>query len=154
MEPIGRAKEHPELRLEAEDYKYLLDYIREKRCSNKNPMEVTYGCSHFLTEKYEREVRDYYFICGSGIYVAGILCNGDIVSCLDIERRPELVQGNIEADDFAEVWKHRFEIFRTDRTEQCKMCMECEDNELCNADSFHTWNFDKKKPDLCIKQFL
>lgn len=154
IEPIGRAKEHSDLLLEAEDYKYLLDYIRDKRSSPENYMDITYGCSHYLTTEYEREVRDYYFICGAGIYVASIMCNGDIAACLDIERRPELVQGNIGSDDFAEVWNNRYKIFRTERTEQCDMCSTCRDKEFCHADSMHTWNFEEKRPNLCIKQLL
>lgn len=152
IDPIGRAKEHPELLPDADDFKRLFDYIRGKRRSNDVGMNVTYGCSHFLTTEYEREVRDYYFICGAGIYVASILCNGDIASCLDIERRPELVQGNIRTDDLVDVWNSRFEIFRTDRTGQCRMCAECGDRLFCNADSTHTWNFDEKRPNLCLRQ--
>lgn len=154
IEPIGRANEHSDLLLEAEDYKYLLSYIRDKRSLSGNHMDITYGCSHYLTTEYEREVRDYYFICGAGIYVASIMCNGDIAACLDIERRPELVQGNVERDDFVDVWYNRFEIYRTDRTQQCAMCSTCSDKEFCHADSMHTWNFDEHSPNLCVKQFI
>lgn len=73
IEPIERAREHPELLLEPEELKYILDYIRNKRRSADVPMEVTYGCSHYLTTEYEREVRDYYFICGSsGWHESGV----------------------------------------------------------------------------------
>lgn len=60
-------------------------------------------------------MRKHYFICGSGIYVASILCNGDIYSCMDIERRPELLQSSIRTDDFVDVWEIVFKLFvRTD----------------------------------------
>lgn len=69
----GRAREHPELLQEPKELKYILDYIRNKRRSADVPMEVTYGCLHFLTTEYEREVRDYYFICGSsGWHESGV----------------------------------------------------------------------------------
>lgn len=151
-EPIGRALEHPELALDKEDYIFLLDYIRALSSSKQCKMEVVFGCSHYLTLKYEREVRDYYFICGSGIYVASILSNGDIYSCLDIERRPELVQGNIRQDDFVDVWENRFQVFREDRTSHCAECMVCESREFCAGDSTHTWDFDHNRPLLCYKQ--
>jgi radical SAM protein with 4Fe4S-binding SPASM domain len=115
---------------------------------------VTYGCSHYLTEEFERTVRDNYFICGSGIFVASILCNGDIYSCMDIERRPELVQGNIYTDDFVDVWHNRFQIYRKDRSAACAMCRSCEDRTFCCGDAAHTWNYDTNEPLLCAKHVL
>ena len=154
MEPIGRALDHPELLLEPEDYFTLFSFIREKRFNSQVKIDVTYGCSHYLTPLWEHELRDNYFLCGSGIYVASILCNGDIYSCLDIERRPELVQGNIETDDFIHVWEHGFSQFRKDRTEDCAMCRECSDRRFCRGDSAHTWNYDENRPYICMKQMM
>ena len=154
IEPIGRALKHKELLLKPSEYQKMFEFIRNKRYDYHVSMDVTYGCSHYLTVEWEREVRDYYFLCGSGIYVAGILCNGDIYSCLDIERRPELVQGNIKTDDFVDVWENRFLPFRKDRTQTCRVCRECEDREFCAADSMHTWNFDEMEPGLCMKHIL
>lgn len=152
IEPIGRALDHDELMLSRNEMIYLLDFIREKRFdAGKTGLDVCYGCSHYLTGEYEYEVRDYYFICGAGIYVASILCNGDIYSCLDIERRPELIQGNIKTDRFSKVWFRRFKEFRTDRTKQCQMCMECEERRYCAGDSTHTWDFDRQCPMFCLK---
>ncbi len=148
IEPIGRAKEQPELLLEKEDYIRLFDFIKEKRFAEK--MTVTYGCSHYLGESLEREVRDWYFLCNAGIYTASVMYNGDIGACLDIERRPQLIQGNIRSDDFYEVWKNKFKIFRGN-TRKCK---GCKDYKFCGGDSFHTWNFDDNKPDICFKGIL
>ena len=152
LEPIGRALENSELLLSNEELLYLLDFIREKRFSIENKMDVRFGCSHYLSYEYEHEVRDDYFICGSGIYVGSILCNGDIYSCLDIERRPELVQGNIKTDRFSEVWFNKFKEFRVDRTSLCKECMGCNERRYCGGDSTHTWDFDKNRPMLCAKR--
>ena len=41
---------------------------------------------------------------------------------MDIERRPELVQGNIYVDNFIDIWKNRFQIYRKDRSNDCEMC--------------------------------
>lgn len=152
LEPIGRALENSQLLLDADEMIALLKFIREKRYQRKTPIDITYGCSHYLTLEYEREVRDGYFICGSGIYVASILCNGDIYSCLDIERRPELVQGNIYQDNFIEVWENRFQQFRKDRTKECESCRACADKNYCMGDSAHTWDYDTMRPLLCLKQ--
>ncbi len=151
IEPIGRAKEHEDLLLDEKEFDYLLDYIRQKRFSKDVSMHVTYGCSHYLGEKFENETRDHYFMCGSGITVASVLCNGDIYSCLDIERRPELVQGNIHKDSFVDVWENKFKQFRTDRTMLCKDCQDCPERYFCKGDSAHTWDYDNNRPMLCYK---
>ncbi len=109
IEPIGRAKEHPDLMLTPEDQKYLFEFIRNKRISGE---PVTYGCSHYLGLTYEREVRDGYFQCMAGTYIASITASGDIIACLDIDRRPEFVQGNILKDEFFDVWNNKFACFR------------------------------------------
>jgi radical SAM protein with 4Fe4S-binding SPASM domain len=124
LEPIGRALEYPDLMLTKEDYRRLFAFIYQKRMER---MPVTYGCSHFLGLDLERELRGWYFFCGAGIHVASIMCNGDIGACLDIERRPETIQGNIFRDSFTDVWKNRFKIFRrpmSDFNEKCRVCPE------------------------------
>ena len=42
LEPIGRALEHPELLLDANDYRMLFEYIRQKRYDNEVTIDVTY----------------------------------------------------------------------------------------------------------------
>ena len=151
IEPIGRAKEQPELPLNSEEYKKLFDFINEYRY--KGPMEVVYGCSHYLGEDLEREIRKWYFLCNAGVYVASVMYNGDITACLDIERRPELVQGNIRTDSLKEVWENKFDIYRTD-WRKCGPCKDCEHYRFCAGDSFHSWNFDTMEPNLCFKGIL
>ena len=154
MEPIGRALENRELLLDGPQLRQLLSFIQECRFCPRSPMEVTYGCSHYVTENFERMVRDNYFLCGSGILVASILCNGDIYSCLDIERREELIQGNIRTHNFVDVWENRFQPFRRNRTSDCEMCRQCEDRTFCCGDSGHTWDYETHTPLLCAKQLL
>ncbi len=151
MEPIGRAKQHPELLLTDDDYRYMFEYIRNKRIAGE---PVTYGCSHYLGLEYEREVRDWYYICTAGTYIASIMANGDITACLDIERRPEFVQGNILKDRFKDVWENRFEIFRRDLGDDNEKCRNCSEKCRCHGDSYHSWDFDKNEPQLCFKDIL
>ncbi|MCR5608441.1 MAG: radical SAM protein [Lachnospiraceae bacterium] len=154
LEPIGRANESKDLLLSKEEIIYLLDFIKNKRYDNSCPMDVRFGCSHYLSYEYEHEVRDNYFICGSGIYVGSILCNGDIYSCLDIERRKELVQGNIKTDRFYDVWINRFKEFRADRAKLSEKCSKCSERSFCNGDAAHTWDYDNNEPLLCVKCLL
>lgn len=154
LEPIGRALDHRDLLLDPSEMKYLLTYIRNKRYDPSVSIDVTYGCSHYLSLEYERTVRDTYFLCGSGIMVGSVLCNGDIYSCLDIERRPELVQGNILHDDFVDIWENKFSEFRADRSISSSKCNKCSERQLCKGDSAHTWNYDAHEPMICLKEIL
>ncbi len=153
VEPIGRACEAGNLLLQPAQMRQMLAFIREKRFDPACPMEVTFGCSHYLGAADERMVRDHYFLCGAGTLVASVRSNGDICACLDIENRAELVQGNIHTDDFMEVWQNRFQVFRRDRTADSAKCTACEERFLCGGDSAHTWDFEKQEPLLCLQDF-
>lgn len=153
IEPIGRALQNQELLLTGEEFFSLLDFIAEKRAESReknSPLHVTYGCSHLLPLRYEEEVRRSYFLCCAGITTAGIRSNGDVAACLDIERRPELVQGNIVRDSFWEIWENRFQFFRTDRTERSGLCRNCKLRQICAGDSLHTWDFEQNEPRVCL----
>lgn len=150
IEPIGRAKDAG-ISLDAVDYRRMFDFIREKRREN---MPVLYGCTHYLGLDYEREVRDWYFLCNAGIYTAGIRTNGDIGACLDIEMRPELLEGNILKDDFTQVWKNGFRAYRTNLYRRSEKCSACDEREFCGGGSFHSWDFDKNEQCVCFKGIL
>lgn len=151
IEPIGRANEHNELLLNQDEYKYMFNFIREKR---KAGYPVTYGCSHYLGLDLEREVREWYYFCNAGVYTASITSEGDICACLDIERRPELTQGNILKDDFKYIWENKFEVFRTDLSSYNEKCVNCSECDFCHGGAFHTWDFEKKEPRICFKNIL
>lgn len=147
MEPIGRALSHPELLLTDADQRILFDFIREKRAED---MPVTYGCSHYLGPELEGELRDFYFICCAGIYTASIMADGGIGACLDIERRPETIRGNIYNDRFSEVWKNRFRFFRRDFSGLNAECASCSEREFCAGGSKHSWDYDRNRQRVCF----
>ena len=147
VEPIGRALEHPELLLTPEQNRRMLDYIRQKR---REGYPVLYGCSHYLGADYEREVRDWYFLCTAGLYTASVTSTGDICACLDIERRPELTQGNIRSDRLKDVWEHRFGVFRKDLSELSETCRACSAKRFCHGGAHHTWDYDKNEQRVCL----
>lgn len=151
IEPMGRALEHPELMLGPDEHRALLEFIRNKR---NDGWPLLYGCCHFLGPDFEREVRDAYFLCTAGIYTASIMANGDIGSCLDIERRPETIQGSVYRDDFVNVWNNRFEFMRRDLSELDERCRSCEDCELCGGGSWHSFDFEAGHQRVCLKGTL
>jgi len=152
VDSIGRAKDNKELLLSNDDYKYLFSFIKKVR--SEKIINVEYGCAHYLGVELEKELRNRYFICSTGLFVASILYNGDIYVCPNVERRKELVQGNIKHDSLSEVWKTKFKEFRSDDRLSCNKCTKCSDWKYCLGDSFHTWDFEKNEPSFCIKNIL
>ncbi|SCW48993.1 radical SAM additional 4Fe4S-binding SPASM domain-containing protein [Ruminococcaceae bacterium YRB3002] len=151
LEPIGRALTRPELMCTPEDLRNMFDFIRQAR---RDGYPVLYGCSHYLGLDYEAEVRDWYWLCNAGVYTASIMSNGDIGACLDIERNPKVIQGNIRKDRFKDVWDNRFEIFRRDKAEDCAGCRDCEHRRFCRGGAYHSWDYDKDEPLICMKGVL
>ena len=150
VDPIGRAKENKEILLDKEEYQYLFSFIKEKR--EENIINAEYGCSHYLGLSLEKELRDTYFSCVAGLYVASILSNGDIFICPNVERRKEFIHGNIKHDNFVEVWENKFQLFRTDNRTKYDQCNGCPNWKYCLADLFHTFDFEKKKTCFCIRE--
>lgn len=152
VEPVGEARRHPELQLSRQAYIQLFHFIQEKR--QTAPFEVTYGCSHFLPLTYDNTVRRAHFLCGAGTLIASITCEGDIVACLDIDAREQTKQGNIKQDDFWDVWTNRFQMFRQRRTLDNAICGPCNYKDFCLGDAWHTWDFQKNQPDICLFRLL
>ncbi len=148
IEPIGRAMEHPEMLLTADDNRRLFSFIKEKR---EKKLPVEYSCCHFLGKEYEAEVRDWYFLCNAGIYVAGILVNGDVGACLDIPRNKRTVQGNIKDRSFTDIWRNEFKIFRTRLCELNEKCISCPEKNWCRGGSYHSWDFEQDYQKVCFK---
>ena len=151
LEPIGRALLRPELMCTDEDLRYMFDFIKQAR---RDGYPVLYGCSHYLGLDYEVEVREWYWLCNAGVYTASVMSNGDIGACLDIERDPRVIQGNVRRDRFSEVWKDKFSIFRQDKSSSCSKCRECEHKRFCRGDSYHSWDYKKDEPMVCMKGIL
>ena len=129
--PVGRAAQHAELKLTAQQYKGLMDFIVETRREGK--ISASYGCEGFLGG-YEGEVRNHFYHCLAGVTVGSVLADGSISACASI--RANYSQGNIKTDDFMEVWNQRFQPYRDrswmkkDECEHCKYFRYCKGNGM------------------------
>lgn len=145
VDPIGRAGKDPDLFLEPEDFVKLLGKIREFR--NRKEMQVMYGDNGYFGPCYENEVRPRPFFCSAGINVAGIMVDGAILACPNIDRK--FSQGNIYKDSFIDVWENRFKPF-TDRSwKKTGKCSDCSEWSLCQGGPMHLWKHDEKTLSLC-----
>ena len=132
VSPIGRAAEDPQLMLDAEGFQKLMRWITLRR-GTPGP-RLTYSESGFLG-RCETEVRDQPFFCRAGINVAGIMADGGILACPNIDRR--YAQGNIHTEDFCDVWENKYQVFRDRRWMKNGACENCAEWNRCQGNSFH-----------------
>jgi len=147
MDPIGRALDNRDLLLTREEIIYFTGIVN-KLNGVKNGVPVVWGCPHFLGDRLDNRR----FLCFAGVYTASILANGDIFVCPNVERRKELIQGNILTDSFSDVWNSRFEFFRNRVLP--KMCEGCKYKNSCKGDSMHTRDFDSNEPLFCYRDYI
>lgn len=141
--PMGRAAGDPELQLSDEQYRGILDFIRECRNSTLNTqrstLNVSYSCEGFLGP-YEQRVRDHFFYCRSGVEVASIRCDGAISGCTSV--RSQMDQGNIYHDDFWEVWNSKFQVMRDRSWAKKDQCKDCKVWRYCEGSGLHLYDDD------------
>ena len=88
--PMGRAKDDPSLRTTDEQFRAMLEFIRQTRREGR--IDVSYACEVFFGV-YETEVLDHFYQCAAGVSVASIRVDGAISGCTSI--RANFNQGNI-----------------------------------------------------------
>jgi radical SAM enzyme (rSAM/lipoprotein system) len=145
ISPIGRATDNEALFLSPADYHLLMDVVADLRRDGRIRMGLSESGYH--GPQHEFRVRGEYFFCRAGINVAGIMCNGDILACPNIDRR--LKQGNIHDDSFIEVWEQRYQQFRDRRWMKQGPCASCDHWRMCQGNSFHLWDLDRNQTKLC-----
>ena len=153
VEPIGSALLHSDILFAPEDYARLFAFIREKR---EQEWPVCYGCCHYLGLGLEGELRDWFYLCSAGIHIMSVTHTGDIGSCLDIERTPATIFGNIRTDDIAQVWRDGFGIYRQadGLANRNPTCAACSQKRWCRGDSVHSWDFERDEPRICMLRDL
>ncbi len=148
--PIGRAVKYPELFLDRDEHKLLFDKIIEYR--TKTDIIVNYAEADYIGVEYEKKIREFYYFCQAGISIAGIMVNGDILACPNIDRR--FKQGNINSDSFVEVWENKYQVFRDRSWMKTGQCETCKEWNFCRGNSFHLWSIDENKTKICHYKFV
>jgi radical SAM protein with 4Fe4S-binding SPASM domain len=145
ISPIGRAAGSPELRLSAPQYHQLLDAIARLRA--RGPIHLVLSESGYHGRHHELRVRDQLYFCRAGVNVAGIMSNGDILACPNIDRR--FRQGNVHTDSFVDVWEHRFGELRDRSWMRQGKCRHCREWAMCQGNGLHLWDLDRGCTRLC-----
>ena len=130
--PVGRAAQDPDLQLDNERFRGLMEFIRLTR--EEGRIKASYGCEGFLGE-YEGKVRDHLFTCQAGVTVGSVMINGDISACASI--RSDFSQGNIYKDDFIDVWENRYQPYRDRSWMKKGECERCRYFRYCRGNGMH-----------------
>jgi len=142
--PIGRACHNSDLSLTDNQFVQLLDFI--VKCRKSKEIDVKFSCEGYVG-KYELLVRDSYFFCRAGINIGSILIDGSISACPNIDRA--FSQGNIYTDNFYEIWKNKFQLFRNREWTKIGQCKSCEEYKDCQGNGFHNWHGEKNNVLVC-----
>ena len=134
--PMGRAAGNAELQFSDDQFRGLLDFIKESREQDAR-IAVSYACEGFLGE-YEQKVRSQFFHCRSGVDVASIRCDGAISGCTSV--RSQMDQGNIYKDDFWDVWQNRFQVMRDRSWAKKGQCATCKVWRYCEGSGLHLYD--------------
>lgn len=145
--PIGRAAGQPELFLDPSEIKRMMDFIVAKRHPQRPGLRVQYCCEGYMGP-YEGKIRPSYYFCHAGINIAGVLIDGSINACPNIDR--SFSQGSIYKDNFWDVWMERFLPFRERKTWTHKgICAHCRHYRNCLGNGMHTWHGNMEGPLVC-----
>jgi radical SAM protein with 4Fe4S-binding SPASM domain len=142
--PIGRAAADPELQLAPEEFRELMAKIETFRAHPG--LQVVYSEAGYLG-RHECRVRDQPYFCRAGINIAGIMVNGDLLACPNIDRR--FSQGNLRRDRFLDVWNHGYQAFRDREWMRVGDCAACGEWSLCQGNAFHLREAGIEAPRLC-----
>ncbi len=145
ISPIGRAKNNDTLLLNTEQWQLLLSKIQDFR--QRSDMPVYLSESNYVGGPLDFRVRDHHFFCRAGVSFGGVMANGDILACANIDRR--FAQGNVFEDSFVDVWENRFQVFRDRRWMKTGRCDGCDEWRHCQGNSFHNWDLDNNQPAAC-----
>jgi radical SAM enzyme (rSAM/lipoprotein system) len=130
--PIGRAVDYKDLHLDAEEIRYLFDYIR--KCRYSDNIKVSFSCEAYAGD-YDHEIRDGLFFCRAGINIGSVLADGSVSACPNNNRN--FVQGNIYENDFLSIWETQFDSMRNRKWMKTGICSTCKDFKYCNGGAMH-----------------
>jgi radical SAM protein with 4Fe4S-binding SPASM domain len=126
--PAGKARNKPELYLNQERFRLLMDFI----VGSKKVMEIDLGENFPFLGAYEGKIRKRPLICPAGIISCCVGVDGHVRGCPDQEDSEKNREGSILEEGFANIWAKGFtryrsrEILKTD-----DRCSSCASKDAC-----------------------
>ncbi len=151
--PTGRAKGDDELLLDHDGIRRLVHEIAALRERGKRDgLIVNLSEEGYLGWDWEHKVRDTPYFCRAGVNIAGIMADGSIAACPNLPR--SMAQGNVEEDDFVDVWENRYQLFRDRSWTREGSCGSCKQWSVCRGGSLHLWDPERKAPHWCHYEIM
>ncbi|OHD54088.1 MAG: hypothetical protein A2Y33_10250 [Spirochaetes bacterium GWF1_51_8] len=146
--PNGRAKDNPELLVDFEATRRMIDWIVARRpyYAGKG-LALDYSCEGYLHPSVDRKVRRNSFFCRAGVNIASILCDGTITGCPN--NSPMFYEGNIVGNDFSDIWENGFGKFRRRDWMRKGLCADCGSFAECRGSSIHLWHDEDRGIEFC-----
>ncbi len=151
--PRGRAEHYDDLLLRPDEYRYMLDFVKQRfypgspgEVLKKGDFKVQY-CEEGYLGDYELEVRDQFHHCAAGVNFLTILADGNVNGCAAVSE--QYIQGNVLEDDIIDIWENRFQVFRERSWTKVGPCANCKEHDHCQGDGMHLWDHPEQGPALC-----
>jgi len=124
--PVGRAKDNEKMYLNAEQIKYLFEFIENTRKEFKVELSEDSGYLGCLNLK----LRSRPFFCGAGLTTCSVMPDGEVLGC-QIAYDNRFSEGNIKQKSFKEIWQKGFSRFREPQFN--KECLDCKYFDACRG---------------------
>lgn len=141
IDPQGRAIENSKYLLAPGQIQSVIAFLRreyESFCPTYSDLSTTMielGCGGWLGKEFEGRVRPFIFHCIAGINNLGILYDGKLASCSNIQR--EFIQGDSRRERIKEVWEQRYKEYRNFEWKRGGVCRTCAEWEYCHGGPMH-----------------
>jgi len=126
--PTGKARDKPELYLNREEFRRLMDFI----VSSKKEIGIELGENFPFLGEYEEKIRKRPLLCPAGIMSCCVGVDGHVRGCPDQADSEKNREGSILEESFADIWANGFmryrsrEILKTD-----SRCSACASKNAC-----------------------
>jgi radical SAM protein with 4Fe4S-binding SPASM domain len=126
--PAGKAKDKPELYLNPEKFRTLMDFI----ASSKKEIEIDLGENFPFLGEYEEKIRKRPLICPAGIMSCCVGVDGHARGCPDQKDSVSNREGNILEESFADIWAKGFTRYRSrELLKSDNRCSSCASKNAC-----------------------
>lgn len=146
--PKGGAADKPELQLSFQESQKLIKWISDNRQRLMfSGLNVSLSCEGYLPMALDRKVRNEPFFCRAGISIASILSDGTVTGCNN--NGSEFYQGNLENEDFNNIWENKFKEYRGHSWKNSGKCKDCTEWKNCLGGSIHLRTKGTEGPQFC-----
>jgi len=119
FEPLGRGEQNKILLLDMPQYFSLCRYVDNLRKINKTKIKIMFEEQPEQLSEIKTADWGKYKRCVAGVTFFSVLHDGNIVGCINCDRKEQHVYGNIKTDDIDTIWQESFCVERDKKYQYC-----------------------------------